>query len=99
MVYIPGGAFLYGSIFESRYGPEFLVANDIVLVLAQHRLNIFGKHFYNLSPNMIYRSPNLILEILECDSFQNLYRFVSHGLDHQLLSYKSLNFKFVTIIN
>lgn len=42
MVYIHGGSFLAGSNLKSLHGPEFLVAEDIVVVSINYRLGIFG---------------------------------------------------------
>ncbi|XP_044729185.1 cocaine esterase-like [Chrysoperla carnea] len=76
MVYITGGAFLYGSIFESRYGPEFLVSNDIVLVLPAHRLNIFGflaidDPKYGIHGNMGFKDQVLSLKWIQ----KNIHHF------------------------
>ncbi|XP_044729186.1 uncharacterized protein LOC123292537 [Chrysoperla carnea] len=42
MVWFFGGGFQYGTIFGHRYGPEFLISQDIVLVKVSYRLNTFG---------------------------------------------------------
>lgn len=42
MVYIHGGAFVHGSSHSKKFGPEYLIDKDIVLVTFNYRLNIFG---------------------------------------------------------
>ncbi|XP_060519301.1 juvenile hormone esterase-like [Cylas formicarius] len=42
MVYIHGGGFVCGSNNTSVYGPEFLLTRDVVLVVINYRLGIFG---------------------------------------------------------
>ncbi|XP_044729183.1 esterase FE4-like [Chrysoperla carnea] len=43
MVWIHGGVFQHGSIADiEKTGPQFLIAEDIVLVQMQYRLNAFG---------------------------------------------------------
>ncbi|XP_017784079.1 PREDICTED: esterase B1-like [Nicrophorus vespilloides] len=42
MVWIHGGGFTSGSSKREMYGPEFLVAEDIVLVTINYRLGVFG---------------------------------------------------------
>lgn len=42
MVFIHGGAFLTGSNKPSMYGPEFLMIQDIVLVVTNYRLGALG---------------------------------------------------------
>lgn len=43
MVWIHGGGFSMGSSKEEWYGPQFLIAHDIVLVTFNYRIGIFGK--------------------------------------------------------
>ncbi|XP_038210427.1 esterase FE4-like [Zerene cesonia] len=42
MVYIHGGAYMFGSGDDILLGPEFLVQHDIVLVTINYRLEVFG---------------------------------------------------------
>ncbi|KAI5639530.1 carboxylesterase family domain-containing protein [Phthorimaea operculella] len=42
MVFIHGGAFLYGSGNDAIYGPEFLVRQGVVLVTFNYRLGVLG---------------------------------------------------------
>ncbi|NP_001165958.1 carboxylesterase clade A, member 3 [Nasonia vitripennis] len=46
MVWIHGGAFLFGSSYDTLYGPDYLVGHDIVLVSVNYRLGVLG--FLNL---------------------------------------------------
>lgn len=43
MFYIHGGLFTNGSGNANIYGPEYLVANDVVLVTINYRLGLLGK--------------------------------------------------------
>lgn len=45
MVYLHGGGFTFGGSFNMFYGPDFLVAKNVILVTLNYRLNIFGKMF------------------------------------------------------
>lgn len=42
MVWIHGGGFVTGSSKTDLYGPEYLVANDVVLVTFNYRLGALG---------------------------------------------------------
>lgn len=43
MVFIHGGAFIYGSgIIKTDVGPDFIVENDVVVVAINYRLGVFG---------------------------------------------------------
>ncbi|KAG5899145.1 hypothetical protein JTB14_027338 [Gonioctena quinquepunctata] len=42
MVYIHGGGFVEGCNSPKSYGPEFLITEDIVLVVINYRIGIFG---------------------------------------------------------
>jgi carboxylesterase type B len=42
MFWIHGGKYKTGSNTSKRYGPEFLLTEDIVLVTINYRLGIFG---------------------------------------------------------
>ncbi|GJQ65576.1 hypothetical protein Trydic_g7674 [Trypoxylus dichotomus] len=42
MFFIYGGAFTSGSAVESNYGSEFLLTKDVVLVVANYRVGLFG---------------------------------------------------------
>ncbi|XP_026678740.1 pyrethroid hydrolase Ces2e-like isoform X2 [Diaphorina citri] len=46
MVFVHGGGFTFGHPAEVFYGPDWLVAKDVVLVAIHYRVNIFG--FLNL---------------------------------------------------
>lgn len=43
MVWIHGGAFIFGSNSKDFYNPEFLMRSDIVLIAINYRLGAFGK--------------------------------------------------------
>lgn len=43
MFWIHGGGFFSGSGNTEIYGPEYLVANDIVLVTINYRLGVLGE--------------------------------------------------------
>lgn len=43
MLWIHGGGFFSGSGNSEMYGPEYLVANDVVLVTINYRLGVLGK--------------------------------------------------------
>lgn len=43
MVYIHGGAFMYGSNAKDFYSPDFLLEQDVVLVVVNYRLGAFGE--------------------------------------------------------
>lgn len=43
MVWIHGGAFMYGSGDDLQYGPDYLLRKNVVLVTLNYRLGIFGK--------------------------------------------------------
>lgn len=47
MVWIHGGAFHFGSGSANTYGPDFLVKEDVVLVMMNYRLNVFGKRRFH----------------------------------------------------
>ncbi|KAI5733658.1 hypothetical protein M8J76_014382 [Diaphorina citri] len=42
MVFVHGGGFTFGHPAEVFYGPDWLVAKDVVLVAIHYRVNIFG---------------------------------------------------------
>ncbi|XP_034941698.1 juvenile hormone esterase-like [Chelonus insularis] len=48
MVWIHEGAFMFGYVRTSRYGPDFLIEKDVVLVAMNYRLSIFG--FFTFRP-------------------------------------------------
>lgn len=43
MFYLFGGGYTEGQKDAFLYGPDFLVAKDVVLVIPNYRLHIFGK--------------------------------------------------------
>lgn len=43
MFWIHGGGYISGSGGSEQFGPEFLVANDVVLVTINYRLGLLGK--------------------------------------------------------
>ena len=49
MVWIHGGAFVFGSGSSEIYGPEYLIERDIVLVTVNYRLGALGKLMLCLS--------------------------------------------------
>lgn len=42
MVWIHGGAFKFGDGSETIYGPDYLLANDVVYVSLNYRLGALG---------------------------------------------------------
>lgn len=42
MVFIHGGAYMFGSGNTDLYGPDFLMQKDVVLVTLNYRLGAFG---------------------------------------------------------
>ncbi|XP_034943574.1 venom carboxylesterase-6-like [Chelonus insularis] len=42
MAYIHGGAFQFESIHSSKLGPDFLIEKDVVVVVMNYRLGVFG---------------------------------------------------------
>lgn len=42
MLFIHGGSFLVGSGNDDVYGPEYLVAEDVILVTFNYRLGALG---------------------------------------------------------
>lgn len=42
MVWIHGGAFLFGSGNDDLYGPDYLLKRKIVLVTINYRLDVLG---------------------------------------------------------
>lgn len=42
MVWIHGGAFVFGSGNDDTYGPDYLVEKDVVVVTINYRLGVFG---------------------------------------------------------
>lgn len=43
MVWIHGGAFVYGSNSKDLYNPEFLMRNDVVVISVNYRLGALGE--------------------------------------------------------
>lgn len=43
MVWVHGGGFITGSSKSEIYGPEFLVAEDVVLVTLNYRFGVLGE--------------------------------------------------------
>lgn len=43
MFYIHGGGFLFGSGNTEEYGPEYLLAKNVVLVTTNYRLGVLDK--------------------------------------------------------
>jgi Carboxylesterase type B len=48
MVWIHGGGFNRGSGNTEVYGPEFLVAEDVVIVTINYRVGPFGNYLLSL---------------------------------------------------
>lgn len=46
MVYIHGGAFVEGSSSEERYGPDYLLQKNVVIVTLNYRLGAMGNYVY-----------------------------------------------------
>lgn len=55
MVWIHGGGFVTGSSKTDLYGPEYLVANDVVLVTFNYRLGALGVYFLNLRSLLAFK--------------------------------------------
>lgn len=49
MVYIHGGAFIAGSNDSRMYGPDFLITEDVVLVVINYRIGLLGRADLNYS--------------------------------------------------
>lgn len=45
MVWIHGGAFIFGSNSKDFYNPEFLLRKDVTLICINYRLGALGKSF------------------------------------------------------
>lgn len=43
MVYIHGGAFMFGSGDDDIYGPDFLIEFDVIVVTFNYRLGVLGE--------------------------------------------------------
>ncbi|XP_044728159.1 para-nitrobenzyl esterase-like [Chrysoperla carnea] len=83
MVWFFEGRLQQGSIFESRYGPELLLSEDIVLVKVSFRLNIFGflkdDPMYGVHGNMGFKDQVLALKWIQ----RNIHYF---GGDRDLVT-------------
>lgn len=44
MVYLYGGSFIFGSNAKYLYNPEYLLRKDVVVIVINYRLGIFGKN-------------------------------------------------------
>lgn len=51
MVWIHGGAFHMGSGSPYNYGPDFLLLQDVVVVLINYRLSVLGKKWPKVLSN------------------------------------------------
>lgn len=47
MVWIHGGAFIFGSVAKEYFNPELLLRKDIVLIAMNYRLGAFGKAIFS----------------------------------------------------
>lgn len=45
MVWIHGGAFVYGSGSSELYGPDYLITEDVVVVTINYRLGLLGNKY------------------------------------------------------
>lgn len=52
MVWICGGSFISGSADEQFFGPQYLIAQDIVLVTINYRVGILGKLLNEFTLNL-----------------------------------------------
>jgi len=43
MVYIYGGAFTIGEATRELYGPDYIMAKDVILVTLNYRVDCLGK--------------------------------------------------------
>lgn len=46
MVWIHGGCFVVGDGNEHRYGPDYFMRKDVVLVTINYRLGVLGYHYF-----------------------------------------------------
>lgn len=46
MVWIHGGAYIFGDSLQSTYGPDFILGEDVILVTFNYRLGALGKIYY-----------------------------------------------------
>lgn len=57
MVFLHGGAFMFGSSGVELHGPDYFMEKDVVLVTLNYRLGAFGKH-KNTSFYFVFYMPN-----------------------------------------
>lgn len=48
MVYLFGGAFMFGSKSKDVYNPEYLLRKDVVVIVINYRIGIFGKFYLKI---------------------------------------------------
>lgn len=48
MVFLHGGAFMFGSNSKEVYNPEYLLMKDVIVVVVNYRLGIFGELIFKL---------------------------------------------------
>lgn len=56
MVFLHGGAFMYGSSGKALYGPDYFVTQSMVLVTLNYRVGAFGTTFQNLLTSLLINS-------------------------------------------
>lgn len=52
MVWIHGGAFIFGSVAKEYYNPELLLRKDIVFIAMNYRLGALGKLYFIINRNI-----------------------------------------------
>lgn len=51
MVWIHGGAFVFGSGSSAFFGPDYLIEEDVILVSINYRLGSLGEETFNIDRN------------------------------------------------
>lgn len=98
MVWIHGGGFASGSGNSKKYGPEFLVAEGIILVSINYRLGVFGKKkiiskilFRYLYQQKLFYEVSLVLHRTDHIRLDQVliiipYMYVTNYKDHLLVN-------------
>lgn len=48
MVYIHGGAFMWGFSGLDRYSPDYLLHSNVILITVNYRVGAFGRWIQNM---------------------------------------------------
>lgn len=43
IIFLHGGGFIFGEANRDWYGPDYFIRQNVVLVVVQYRLGVFGK--------------------------------------------------------